>query len=132
MFSTKVNLNDKMIESGIQFIKNNSKTKSFLSHWADLTVENNYSLVNDNGFGLQEHPEFIEHRHDQSIFTLLMRKENMGIVLKNDSHHSQLWEHNLYDIQAPIVAFRNISNLSKLSTMEPVYIFQDKVFKINL
>jgi hypothetical protein len=107
-----------MIESGIQFIKNNGKTKTFIKLWLDLVTVYNYSLVNDDHINISNYPEFIDHRHDQSIFTLLFKKYNPGITLMNDNYHPELWANEKYDLAAPICALRNISNINKLSTMQ--------------
>jgi len=59
------------------------KTIQFVKEWYELCC--NYSLLNDSPSVNKNHDEFIEHRHDQSIFSLLTKKntynfKNMSII----------------------------------------------------
>ena len=109
-----------MIEAGIIFIKNNNKTKDFIENWLSLCLAEDYSLVNDDNFGIIESSVFREHRHDQSIFSYLMHANNFGFTLKNDSYQPLLFNQNFYDIEAPIIALRNRSGSLVLKNMNPI------------
>ena len=47
--------------------------------------KNNYSLVNDDLLNYEQDKEFIEHRHDQSILTILARQYD-NIYINNGIH----------------------------------------------
>ena len=57
--------------SGQLLVVNNDKGKSFIQSWLD--VFNNIHLANDDPSSVKEHPEFITHKHDQSILSLLYK-----------------------------------------------------------
>lgn len=57
--------------SGTVFFKNNSVTKNFLKEWNDVCCKMN--LIDDSPSIEKNSEEFIEHRHDQSIFSILCK-----------------------------------------------------------
>jgi hypothetical protein len=65
-------LHSQQIESGIFICKKNHFTMQFVQLWLDLVMENNYHLVNDED-EFEQLPEFIDHRHDQSILSILCK-----------------------------------------------------------
>ena len=54
----------------------NAKTESFVNEWCSIGLNNNHYL-NDYPSYVANYPEFVEHRHDQSIFSLLSKKYGM-------------------------------------------------------
>jgi len=68
-------LKTEQIWSGTMFFKNNSYVKKILNEWIDVCKINN--LIDDNNSNEKNHENFIEHRHDQSIFSLICKKENI-------------------------------------------------------
>ena len=54
---------------------NCSITYEFVKIWYELSC--NYHNINDSSSFLPEYDSFIEHRHDQSIFSLLLKKHNI-------------------------------------------------------
>lgn len=61
-------------------IKKNAKNYIFLKEYQQLVKE--YSLVSDSQSKAENFPEFVAHRHDQSILSLLSKK--YGIPLYRD------------------------------------------------
>lgn len=51
------------------------KTYALVKEWYEVGC--NYNLINDTPSNESNHPSFIEHRHDQSIFSLLTKKYNI-------------------------------------------------------
>lgn len=88
--------------------KNDEKSRMFLSNWLELCKNRN--LINDE-ISHNENSEFIENRHDQSIFSLLTYKYNLiplsnrEIELPGQSPLS--WKLKL--INQPIIAYRDKS-----------------------
>ena len=60
------------IISGIFFFMNNYKSKKIIKNWLDLSK--NMNLMDDTSSKSKELKSFIEHRHDQSVFSLLCKK----------------------------------------------------------
>lgn len=58
-------------------MRKNEFVINFIDEW--LEYAKNYRLITDspNECGLPNYPEFIDHRHDQSILSLLGRKHNI-------------------------------------------------------
>ena len=48
------------------------KTRTLVNRWYELCC--NYHLIDDSPSIAPNLPEFIEHRHDQAIFSLLTKK----------------------------------------------------------
>jgi len=57
-------------------IYKNDKTMKFVNEWYQIGVDNNHFL-NDFPSYTENYPDFIEHRHDQSIFSLLSKRYNL-------------------------------------------------------
>jgi len=58
-------------------LKKNKFTLNFIEEWLEYSQD--YRLITDspNECGLPNYPEFIDHRHDQSIFNILCLKYNL-------------------------------------------------------
>ena len=73
-------LEQNLIEGGCIILKNTKKTKEFIDEWKRYMIKDNYQLVNDDLLNLPQHEEFMEHRHDQSILTILARQKDYVYV----------------------------------------------------
>jgi hypothetical protein len=95
-------LNTKQIHATIFMIKKTHTSINIVKEWYDTSC--NYNLIDDNNNNLNE-PEFKEHRHDQSVFSLLCKKYN-SIILDDETYH---WPWDIKDnyINYPILAVRN-------------------------
>ena len=67
-------------QAGVLFIKNNTTMQNFITEWYNIAC--NYHLLDDSPSLLPNHANFIDNRHDQSIFSLLLRKHNMNVENK--------------------------------------------------
>lgn len=69
--------NSKQLEAGMMILKKNNFTLNFIKNWLELCTE--YSLINDsqNNCTLPNFPSFKEHRHDQSLLTILALKQKL-------------------------------------------------------
>lgn len=61
-------------QSGILGIKNCQKARDFVEKWYYYSCLDNYHLVDDTPSKLDNAKKFIEHRHDQSILSILYKK----------------------------------------------------------
>lgn len=91
---------------GINFFKNTQKTKDLLVEWQQICSENNYHYIDDSPSIKANHQIFKEHRHDQSIFSLLVKKYNDFYVVDDETY----WGPNEWTTKGkdyPIWAARN-------------------------
>jgi hypothetical protein len=108
-----VYMNTPQLWSGTFFIKKNLKNIEFLKSW--LKVFDNMSLIDDSISISKNHKNFIEHRHDQSAFSLLCKLNNIFSLSVYDNCEWSLdrkgrnWDHL---IEAPIHAKRDLKYIS--------------------
>jgi hypothetical protein len=72
-------LTTQTIGAGIIFIRKCSSSMSILREWLNV-LETNFSLIDDTPSNSINLDGFIEHRHDQSIFSLLCKLNNVETV----------------------------------------------------
>tara|TARA_B100001093_G_scaffold460867_1_gene474966 strand:- start:1094 stop:1939 length:846 start_codon:yes stop_codon:yes gene_type:complete len=82
--------------SGTVFFKNNSITKNFLKEWNDVCCKMN--LIDDSPSIEMNSEEFIEHRHDQSIFSILCKINSIFCLSASEiewaeDEKGRYWEH---------------------------------------
>ena len=63
------------IWSGTMFFKNNMFTKKILNEWSAICKIND--LIDDSNSKIINDKDFIEHRHDQSAFSLICKKNSI-------------------------------------------------------
>lgn len=68
-------LKTEQILSGLFFIKNNSFSIKILNKWKNACDKSH--LIDDSKSIYPNHKNFIEHRHDQSLFSLICKKKNL-------------------------------------------------------
>ena len=100
-------LKTEQVWSGTMFFKNNIFTKKILNNWKKALNETN--LIDDSPSVKQNHPNFIEHRHDQSMLSLICKKENIFCLSASECEwaefeNKRMWSH-LKDY--PILAKRD-------------------------
>ena len=101
--------------AGNIFIKKNKKSKQFLSEWIKI-MHNNINLIDDSNSKINNHEDFIENRHDQSVFSLLCKKYKLTSFSAYEcdwaiKKNVRTWEHNL---NSPVLAKRDLKfNLLK-------------------
>ena len=64
------------IEATTLFVRNVDASRKFVDEWVNIGISQNFSLIDDSLS--DEVPEFIDHRHDQSIFSILYK--NFGFT----------------------------------------------------
>ena len=109
----KINENDKILRSGqilagCFFIKKNKYTSNIINDWLKLSKIRN--LIDDNKSKNIELKKFIQHRHDQSILSLLCKKNKTHTLSASEldfayKNGKKTWEH-LRDF--PFLAKRDI------------------------
>jgi len=61
------------IKSGVIFVKKTPKSIAFMKQWLDI-MKKDFSLISDSPSTISNLAGFKAHRHDQSIFSILMKK----------------------------------------------------------
>jgi len=89
-------------------LKNNHRSRKIMQEWLDIAKSENFKYINDV-CKRPRNPGFIEHRYDQSIFSLLMKKYNVHILRERTYHDPLLYYKNSYIYRYPIHALRSKS-----------------------
>lgn len=82
--------------SGTIFFKNNEFSLNFLKRWEELSM--NDALIDDTLLSQKEDLNFKEHRHDQSIFSLLCKLNNIKGLSASECEwaeytNKRTWDH---------------------------------------
>lgn len=79
---------EKQHVGGIWLIQKNPKNEMFLDEW--LKHAENYQLISDAPSISPSHPDFQENRHDQAIYSLLVYKHGMQLILEDRTFPREL------------------------------------------
>lgn len=100
-------LEENQYQSGLLIVRKSYENILFLSHWAELVVAKDYTLVNDAPSVAPNPPDFAEHRHDQAILTLLAKCQRVGHWPASEDYHPDLFKLGQYIPTYPFQCFRN-------------------------
>jgi hypothetical protein len=81
-------LHSRQIEAGRLAVVKSEKTMALINKWLEIASE--LHLIDDSPSQLPNDPTFIEHRHDQSIFSLLIRDSQILTGLESVFDTSRL------------------------------------------
>lgn len=95
-------------ESGMQFYIKNQRNIDLLQDYYKYSC--NYQLINDAPSILPNYREFVENRHDQSVLSLLFKRNNYFTI------YDETWPETMMKdkFTNPIWAIRNYSSESKI------------------
>lgn len=93
------------------FIKKTEFTTKLVQEWLSLSIQNNYHLIDDTPSSIQNEPEFKQHRHDQSLWSILRKYRGTTIVHLDETWYHPNWNNNL---NKPIHAIRRLGDKSRL------------------
>jgi hypothetical protein len=110
----------KQLCATVVMVKNTSTTRKLVSLWQSTCEFGNYFLVDDTKSIQVNHPMFIEHRHDQAIFSLLCSESNTVCRIPDETYHSNFWRKRQYPCKLPFHALRNADGASWLDRAQPV------------
>lgn len=91
------------------FLKKTTKTMALVASWQSICEFRNYTLLNDARSDLPNHPDFNEHRHDQSIFSMLVKSVLCESVIPDETYFKHLWDLGRFPRSAPVQQTRNKS-----------------------
>lgn len=69
--------------SGCWMIRKTDDSVDFIDRWHEAIMDN-FDLISDKQSKLPNFTEFIEHRHDQSVFSILAKQYDIEYILSND------------------------------------------------
>jgi hypothetical protein len=87
-------------QGGTNMFLKSDKTFNLVKEWYQIACSDNYHYIDDSPSREPNLPSFKEHRHDQSIFSLLTKKYNL---------YSETT-----DLESIISVYRNISGHSRI------------------
>lgn len=74
--------------AGFLVLLNTAKNREFLEEWADIATSEGYHFSDDTPSRAENHPDFKEHRHDQSIASLLHKLNGSAVTYYESDHFS--------------------------------------------
>ncbi len=86
--------NTPQIQAGVLLIRKNKNAIAFFTHIQEL-YEKDISLVNDEASKKPNFSDFISHRHDQSVFSVLFKLNNKGVTIPIN----EVWVQNPEDFE---------------------------------
>ena len=79
------------VETGRLIIRKCPESVAFIEKWAAAAIADNYHNIDDTPSRQAERPEFIEHRHDQSIFSILWYRAGYSILPESEYIARSIW-----------------------------------------
>jgi hypothetical protein len=89
----RVSIDDQESEqiSATAFMMNKDFAYSFCEKWKTVMKESNFSMLDDSL--IEENSELISHRHDQSIFSVLIKQESRVLIKSfSEANFSPNWK----------------------------------------
>jgi hypothetical protein len=71
---------DLQILSGIMIFINNEFTRNFIKEWYEWCIKDNHHYITDVPSHAPSHKMFNQHRHDQSVFSLMFKKYKEHVI----------------------------------------------------
>lgn len=111
-------LDSEQIMGGVLILRNCKQSRCIIQKWYDV-IHNFPPLVTDSPSKVLNYPDFIENRHDQSVFSILCKLQKDVTILPVDEvdpgfWHSQYW-HNIQYLSHPIITSRCLDGSSRYS-----------------
>jgi len=116
LFNLPENLLQKQQVAATFFLmKKTNCTLDFLNQWLKIANDKNHLYLNDKVI-VDQHSDFKEHRHDQSILSLMVKKYGLKILNLKYTFSKQL-----YYKDSPILMFpiHGVRNLTKSAFIQP-------------
>ncbi len=99
-------LNQKQLSACMFVVRNTVRSKEFLTKW--LEIGELGWTIDDSPSKEVEYPEFIEHRHDQSILSLLSLQNTQGIkVSRLEDLLEDVWQHKRRSMEKSLFVTRD-------------------------
>ncbi len=83
--------NSGMLVANVFFLKKDSRSVKLIEEWYSICHFQRH-LLNDSPSGYPNDPAFVDHRHDQSVFSLL--RKSKGSLILTDEVYFENWDAN--------------------------------------
>lgn len=100
----EVEINTPQYQAGILFIRKEPKTVALVQRWLNIFYED-FHLADDTPSRSSNEAGFVEHRHDQSILSLLLKRQGTSAIPLREFYWP-CW--NLYTRFYPILMMRDL------------------------
>lgn len=80
------------VMSCIWLIRKCSQTIALIEHWYEICCQ--YHLIDDSPSFAPNHPSFVEHRHDQSVWSILVKQAGSAFI-HNETFFAPDWERGI-------------------------------------
>ena len=84
-------MNSGQLISTVVFWKNDDANKKLVNDWYDISQAHGYKYATDVASVIPNAPGFREHRHDQSILSLLIKKSHRYLALPDETYFQPNW-----------------------------------------
>jgi hypothetical protein len=98
-------------------LKNTARVRGLVDDWLTLSSHNSYKYLDDSASKLEEYPGFVAHRSDQSILSLLVKREGFFVKPHEDVFRAYLYCKNSWVLLEPIHVMRNRGGNSLLASI---------------
>lgn len=102
--------------AGLIIISRNRLTMQFFYAFDQICNEDDYRYITDAPSSISNCRNFIEHRHDQAVFSLLLLKLDVGWPIPVEDYTPHLWKDGVFDVRLPFHAIRNRTGIRLLSS----------------
>jgi hypothetical protein len=108
-------LKEDQVAATFFMVKVSNFSISLIDEWLNLAKLKKFRYINDNCSAIQS-PQFLEHRHDQAIFSMLIKKNKLLILKERSYFPPVLYYKNSYVYQ---YVFHALRSKSKKYFIEP-------------
>jgi hypothetical protein len=84
-------LNSVQYEAGIIFIRKDNNTIRFIQDWINVFI-NNFNLIDDSPSLRKNLDGFLDHRHDQSIYSLMCKLNGVSELYSTEYYTESNWD----------------------------------------
>ena len=123
-------INSKQIAATFFFLQNNPNNRKLVETWYNIACIENHRFIDDSESAINNAVGFNEHRHDQSILSLLVKKNKLKTIGFDFYYNRRLYYPNSFILKYPIHALRNISDVSLLD--EIIVVSENQIIESNI
>jgi len=94
------------VQATFFIVRNQENVLNLIDSWTSLVTEHNYENLLEPPKGENSKEGFIEHRHDQSLLSILVKKSEFSVLEWEDRFHRSFYVPNSWVLLYPIHARR--------------------------
>ncbi len=102
--------------AGLIVISRSQITMQFFYAFDQICNEDDHRYINDALSVIRNCRNFIEHRHDQAVFSLLLSRLDVGWPIPVEDYTPELWRDGVYNARLPFHAIRNRTGVRMIPT----------------